>query len=70
MKKRDRQDRLAFIERLEKKHSETIRNQRLYKQQRFVQQSLRTVRGMRLSDGDLDYEVTDLTLHSGHRLAY
>lgn len=70
MTKRGHQDRLALIERLEQKYSEKIRHQKLYKSQRIMQRSLRTVRGMRIGDGYLGYEAVEAPLYDRQRLAY
>jgi hypothetical protein len=70
MKKRDHQDRLALIERLEKKYSEKTRFHWIHKQQRFEQESLRTIRGIHITDDYLDYEAIDATIKGGRRLAY
>lgn len=70
MTKKGHQDRMALIERLEKKYSQKVQSHKLRKQERSLRQSLRTIRGAHLEDSDLHYEATDVVRHNGRRLAY
>lgn len=69
MKKKTHRDRVALIDRLEKKYIQKARFQHLHKQQQSAKRTLRAIRGMRPRDyDDLDYEVIDIGGRT--RLAY
>ena len=70
MNKKTHRDRMALIDRLEKKYSQKVQSHKLRKEERHAKQSLQAIRGIHIGDDELDYEAIDVALQGGRRLAY
>ena len=68
--KKSHNERLALIDRLERKYSQKVKLHKLHKHHDRLKRSLRMMTGRPLGETDLDYELSDPIFHHGRRVAY